>query len=124
KRAVWLSQVGPAKCEVSSTLLSRNSGLSGGGGSWSNTSRPAPKILLSASTLVSATSSITGPLLRLTSTAVGLISASSFAPGSGGVDELSGARSDTQPELASSSRNSRKRTPSASSSCSGNRAIS
>src|ERR1043166_2991562 len=59
KRATWLSQVGPAKCAVSTTLSSLNNGLLEGGGSRSKTSSPAPKIFPSESVLCSAISSIT-----------------------------------------------------------------
>src|SRR5262249_6163829 len=99
------------------------SGLSGGGGSWSNTSRPAPNSLLSASARASAASSITGPRLVLTMIASGFIEESSCAPIMWRVVVLSGTCRVTMSEIASSSPIMRKRTPSASSASSVMRTI-
>ena len=98
---------GPAKCAVSTTLSRLNSGLFEGGGSWSNTSRPAPKILPAARCAVSAFSSITGPREVLMMIAFGFISSSSSLPIMWRVESFSGTCSDTTSEDFSNSRSRR-----------------
>ena len=119
-----LSQVGPARCAVRITLSSLSSGLSGGVGSSSNTSRPAPNSLFVDSASVIAFSSITGPREVFTMIADFFIAASSCAPIMWRVESFSGTCSERMSEWRRISGSSRKRTPSASSCSSLRRAMS
>ena len=72
-----------------------HSSLSGGSGSRSNTSRPAPAIQPSFSACTSASSSTTAPREMLMSTAVGFMARSSVSPMRCRVCRMSGTASTT-----------------------------
>ena len=72
----------PAVCGVTITLSIFSNGLSGGVGSCSNTSRPAPAISSFRSASISASSSTVPPRQQLMKYAVGFIALKKLAPSS------------------------------------------
>src|SRR5437879_719761 len=118
------SHVGPAVCGVIVMVSTLSRGLSFEGGSSTITSRPAPAMRLVMSALCRAISSTTGPRHVFTSTAVGFIMVSCRSEIMFLVWAVSGTCSVTTSAILSSSSSSTKRTPSASSSCSGSLTMS
>ena len=118
------SQVGPAVCGVIVMFSTFSSGLSLDGGSSTITSRPAPTMRLVMSALCSAISSTTGPRQVLTRMAVGFMRLSWRSEIMSLVIDVSGTCRVTTSDILSSSSSSTKRTPRASSSCSGSRMMS